>query len=178
MKKIIAKLIKTGEDKYHIESKEFDGVHLACYPHDITKQKLSLENCKAIEKGYDLDELVNNSKYSEEDYIKGFLKAIEILGDKKYTKEDMLNAYHIGTNDGAEYESFVESGAFDDFDELEKYEKQREHEFQNWLKRKEWDVFIVFACGKENGCNEDNCEDCQIEPSLDKNDCLQLTQLK
>lgn len=188
---MIAKLIKTGKDKYHIESDEFDGIHLACYPYDITKQKLSLENCQTIEKGYDLDELSDNeSTYhisrSTPDwelhklgFIRGFKKAIKILGDKQYTKEDMLNAYSHGTNDGVEYESFTESGAFDDFDELEKYEKEQEHEFQNWLERKEWDVFIVMACGKENGCDEDgNCEGCQIEPSLDENGCLQLTQLK
>lgn len=189
---MIAKLIKTGEDKYHIESKEFDGAHLACYPHDITKQKLSLKNCQAIEKGYDLDELIDevlptldddeSSEYEIEanlnkryGFIKGFKKALEILGDKKHTKEDMLNAYEQGINNGID---IFEFGELNSLGNTEKYSKQLEFDFENSLERKEWDVFIVIACGKPNGCDADNCEDCQIEPSLDENGCLQLTQLK
>lgn len=57
-------LIKTDNDKYHIETQDFDGLHLSCYPHDITKQRLSLKNCRAIEQGYDLNKLV------EEEYKK------------------------------------------------------------------------------------------------------------
>lgn len=95
---MIAKLIKTNDREYHLETKEFDGIHLSCYPHDITKQKLSLRNCQEIAEG---------------------------------NKE---------TN--------------------------------------EWGVFIIMACGKTNGCDETNCDNCQIEPSLDDNGCLKLTQLR
>ena len=75
---------------------------------DGCNNKLSIKNCEAIANGYDLDELIKeeftpSSKnkygldnwsnemiyYSKESFIKGFLKALSILGDKKFTKEDM-----------------------------------------------------------------------------------------
>lgn len=64
--------------------------------------KLSLSNCQAIEHGYgyDLDELailctkeedtiVGNQKMAI-GFIKGFQKALEILGDKKFSEEDVI----------------------------------------------------------------------------------------
>jgi hypothetical protein len=45
-----AKLIKTDKG-YRLDTGSFDGIHLACYPHDVTKQRLSLKNCQAIENG-------------------------------------------------------------------------------------------------------------------------------
>ena len=67
--------------------------------------KLSPKNCQAIERGYDLDELV--VKVGKEFYVggnydfengvkKGFLKAIELLGDKKFNEEDIAVAYDRG----------------------------------------------------------------------------------
>lgn len=68
--------------------------------------KLSSKNCQAIELGYDLDELVSNHSNErwknsdspshfnqsacEKDFKSGFQKALEILSDKKYTEDDML----------------------------------------------------------------------------------------
>lgn len=97
-----AKLIKT-ESGYYIDTGKLDGIHLACYPHSIDKQKLSLKNCQAIERGYDLDELAyEHIGCSEESYMlsdhwkhnsfkAGFQKALEILGDKKFTEEDVIS---------------------------------------------------------------------------------------
>jgi hypothetical protein len=54
-----ARLIKT-DDKYFIRTEQpLNGLDLACYPHSIDKQKLSLINCKEIESGHDLEELVD-----------------------------------------------------------------------------------------------------------------------
>jgi hypothetical protein len=64
--------------------------------------KLSLKNCEAIANDYDLDELailctkeedtiVGNQKMAI-GFIKGFQKALEILGDKKFSEEDMKKA--------------------------------------------------------------------------------------
>ena len=73
---------------------------------------LSLKNCQAIERGYDLDELKTQyiqeqlSKFDKESYeryfpfaedeanilIDGFQKALEILGDKKFTNNQMVSA--------------------------------------------------------------------------------------
>ena len=73
------------------------------------RYKLSIKNCQAIERGYDLDELAK--KYSENIYYKleadeefsgeplgvlrgfkdGFQKALEILNDKKFSEADVIN---------------------------------------------------------------------------------------
>lgn len=84
--------------------------------HESPYKKLSLKNCEAIANGYDLDDLSRerlstrfdeNSGYHKfvfvEAYKEGFLKAMEILGDKKFTEKEltMLFAYghQIGMND-------------------------------------------------------------------------------
>ena len=79
---------------------------------------LSLKNCEAIENGYDLDELAytdseefvdnfdyndgygnicrfNNSHEVQECYIKGFQKALEILGDKKFSINEVVELCKI-----------------------------------------------------------------------------------
>lgn len=66
-----------------------------------TFSKLSLKNCQAIERGYDLDELVENHTLEvhnasngfgiERGIVYGFQKAVELMGDKKFTEEDVLN---------------------------------------------------------------------------------------
>ena len=72
---------------------------------DGFKHKLSLKNCQAIERGYDLDELADDfsRKFPNDSepiryasFIIGFQKALEILGDKKFSEEDMKKAYLIG----------------------------------------------------------------------------------
>ena len=68
--------------------------------------KLSLKNCESIENGYDLDELSKKEtrKFIGHDvpenimlfishnkmFQKGFQKALEILGDKKFSEDDVL----------------------------------------------------------------------------------------
>lgn len=64
------------------------------------RYKLSIKNCQAIERGYDLDELaysnVPNGTY-ETSYIdlgldiykEGFQKAIELMGDKKFSEDEL-----------------------------------------------------------------------------------------
>ena len=77
--------------------------HTVNYEHS-----LSLKNCQAIENGYDLDEMSKEEtrKFLGHDvpenimlfiahskmFQVGFQKAIEILGDKKFTIEDMITA--------------------------------------------------------------------------------------
>ena len=65
-------------------------------------KKLSIKNCEAIERGYDVFELAYDS--SKEFLIEsthspsftfgyelGFQKALEILGDKKFSEEDVIS---------------------------------------------------------------------------------------
>ena len=67
--------------------------------------KLSIKNCEAIENGYDVFKLAYDS--SKEfliesthspsftfGYEQGFQKALEILGDKKFTLEEMMNCWN------------------------------------------------------------------------------------
>ena len=52
--------------------------------------KLSLKNCQAIELGYDLDELIKEQyPIDEPSFKRGFKLALEILGDKKFSEEDV-----------------------------------------------------------------------------------------
>ena len=81
-----------------------------------SKNRLSFKNCEAIELGYDLDELVT-SELNKLPYTKhlddgqyndgqiagfelgaywAFQKALEILGDKKFSEEDLDKAFELG----------------------------------------------------------------------------------
>lgn len=74
----------------------------------ITLQKLSLSNCQAIENAYDLDELVEKElpyKVTRTDFateecrkiwIDGFQKAVELMGDKKFSEGDLDKAFELG----------------------------------------------------------------------------------
>ena len=121
---------------------EIDG-----HPLKSINQALSLKNCEAIENGYDLDEI---RKLADEDFecelgdgpttnesinsmIKksnangaewGFKKALGILGDKKFSENDLREAI-----------SQTRKGML--------YNKQYEDEHIQSLQQTEWDVEIV-----------------------------------
>ena len=70
------------------------------HPLKSITNKLSLKNCQAIERGYDLDELADEYYMEFENKIENpalfyryfkliFPKALEILGDKKFSEKDM-----------------------------------------------------------------------------------------
>lgn len=99
-----AKLIKTDLGyKLHVVGHELMGISQACYPWDITKMKLSINNCQDIERGYSLDELAKiECKHSswkdlnhlvERGFKIGFQKQSEI---KKFDDDDMLKAFFLG----------------------------------------------------------------------------------
>jgi len=80
--------------------------------------KLSLKNCEAIKNGYDLDELANfyststlfvkkneiptekqiedAEHISEIAFKAGFQKALELMGDKKFSENDMFRMFTYG----------------------------------------------------------------------------------
>ena len=132
-----AKLIKDKDGSFHL-SHVPSGWWIGDTDHEKVKQhkgeqilsKLSLKNCQAIELGYDLDELIDkycrgNSKI-EDDFIKeGFQKILEILGDKKFSEDDMKEAYSRG---------FLQQG-IKSFNSL----------IQS-LQQTEWEVEIVEQC--------------------------------
>ena len=95
------KLVKTGND-YILYSK--DKTVLGITSGTMEGRMLSLKNCQAIERGYDLDELADehcNKLYHEGNinweryrvhFKLGFQKAIEILGGKKFDELDITSA--------------------------------------------------------------------------------------
>lgn len=109
-----AKLIKVLEH-YHL----YDGdkaIATTIVGNPMLLPNLSLKNCQAIERGYDLDELVKSKypnfynedyeydveaemlrdEYKSRGFKEGFQKAVEILGDKKFSEENMLKAFITG----------------------------------------------------------------------------------
>lgn len=130
--------------------------------------KLSLKNCQAIERGYDLDELVidyigePDKKHwhfvDHNDFVAfkdGFEKALELIGDKKFSEEDMRMAFFHVQNEPT-FNEFIQS-----------------------LKQKEWDVEIVMEpCYYDDslgGFSTSYKEGMPTEqPKLDENGCLIL----
>jgi len=77
---------------------------------DGNMKKLSLRNCENIKYGYDLDELVeDNFKglrdcISDSDMAEFYINLVkttitEILGDKKFSEEDIIQAHYQGVTD-------------------------------------------------------------------------------
>ena len=95
------KLVKTGEE-YILYSK--DNSVLGITSGTIEGRKLSLHNCQAIERGYDLDELAKESSESqylfsdlpcyETGFIRGFQKALEVNADKRFTLKKMVECWN------------------------------------------------------------------------------------
>jgi hypothetical protein len=123
-----AKLIKSIQEmfvQYHLKNENGHTIATTLFPipteveyaansRGITLQRLSYDNCQAIERGYDLDELaktifpdkifttdeehetpVDGSPY-QWGFKVGFQKALELMGDKKFSETQMREAYNRG----------------------------------------------------------------------------------
>ena len=150
--------------------------------------KLSLKNCESIANGYDLDELareacditdplrLDSQKYKQDPYFKigfnkGFQKALEILGDNKFSEDDMRKAINWSWRKTDREEHILITD---------------EKDFIQSLQQTEWDVEIEMEkCGYCEGCNKVGMLHCAhadscgypIEterPKLDANGCLIL----
>ena len=152
--------------------------------------KLSLKNCQAIENGYDLDELaeseygtvIESVRGSKEYDIEadrksgfktGFKKALEILGDKKFSEEDISKAIDFGVH--------VEAGNIDI--DYKRYDT-KENQFIQSLQQTEFDVEILMGTNyRDIDCvNEGNLVASKIvkdneAPMLDKEGCLILKRI-
>ena len=105
-----AKLIKNTDGYYLDTGNPSDGLHLACYPWSIDKQKLSKENCDEIFGVVDVEKLAevrypNEVGYAVSDsnfrigelqdaYQDGFNKAMKLNKDKVFTLEDIMNCWN------------------------------------------------------------------------------------
>ena len=110
--------------------------------------KLSLKNCQAIERGYDLDELAHHnslsytwlefnerdktliSKYGIEAFKAGFQKCLELMGDKKFSEEDVRRSFSAGLSIGYGRQFEIENRLL----EIDYYMQS--------LQQTEWDVEI------------------------------------
>lgn len=151
---------------------EIDG-----HPLKAINNQLSLKNCKAIKNGYDLDELIKDeSSFMSDDtplinkieveisFMRGFQKALSIIGGKKFSEEDMvefamsmISQYQFGNTNihnrellkeslpqQTEWDVIVEMEVVSDFDSRAEIDGQ------------------VFSTNKK------------VVPKLDANDCLIL----
>lgn len=78
--------------------------------------------------------------YVIRDYTIGYNQALEDNKEKKYTEEDMINAFREGTNAGALHErlSNYDNG---DYEKAEQYSEQYEESFiQSLQPKKEWEI--------------------------------------
>jgi hypothetical protein len=86
--------------------------------------KLSLENCLAIERGYDLDKLVGleflkfdqevrvvHRRQLQESLTNMVLKALELTGNKKFSEEDIVNAFEAGRHRGHDNVNYSDTGS-------------------------------------------------------------------
>jgi hypothetical protein len=162
-----AKLIKTSNGIYDL----FEGTRFISTTDspDGTANKLSLKNCQAIELGYDLEELADEfaktkSSHStfqnthKRDFREGFQKALELMGDKKYSEENIKKMMK-----SASYGWFEA-----DFDK-----------HLATLQQTEWDVEIIEECLDKDYDGVDRKGDCITtgKPKLDAEGCLILKRI-
>jgi hypothetical protein len=162
-----AKLIKTSNGIYDL----FEGTRFISTTDspDGTANKLSLKNCQAIELGYDLEELADEfaktkSSHStfqnthKRDFREGFQKALELMGDKKYSEEDIKKMMK-----SASYGWFEA-----DFDK-----------HLATLQQTEWSVEIIEECLDKDYDGVDRKGDCITtgKPKLDAEGCLILKRI-
>lgn len=128
------KLIKRGEGDYKLFVNDTPYAQSKKSPY----KKLSIQNCQAIENGYDLDELAKDCEITptyahEQGFITGFQKALEILGYKKYTEIDLDKGIEWGITSGRagdvtsyDIDNFIQSLQQTEWDveiEMEQYVK-------------------------------------------------------
>lgn len=125
---------------------------------------LSTKNCQAIENGYDLDELVKE-RFGEafwhdgDKYLKeGFKKALELLGDKKFSEDDVLNLIKR-SREKKPY----------NFDGKSTEYKFSEDELIHSLQQTEWDVEVEM-----DAITTDDIYSIIGKPKFDSDGCLIL----
>jgi hypothetical protein len=150
-----------------------DNVEIAIYSNQRQERplySLSKKNCEVIFNGYDLDELVeDNFKglrdcISDSDIAEFYISLVkttvtEILGDKKFSEEDMRKAYGIG---------FSQHGLKSFYSHIQS------------LQQTEWDVEIVTEPMNLDEIREQGkgfLNSNTNKPKLDENGCIVLRKL-
>ena len=175
--------------------KDSDGYWLDISNDVITKRpltdfgQLSIKNCEAIERGYDVFELAYDS--SKEfliesthspsftfGYEQGFQKALEIRSDKKFSEDDVRKTFVDAFQKCYEV---ISSGKFDDITSaIEWLTQTNADNYIQSLQKTEWGVEICCYIG--NGDKEsDSFKDTFVTntgiPKLDSDGCLILRRI-
>jgi hypothetical protein len=167
---------------YKIE--DVDQLNTIASSFDNPKGKLSLKNCQAIELGYDLNELAMGYDLYEKinfvgqmrAYKEGFQKALEILGDKKFSEEDVIKAIEIARNGSMQEQH---NGYGRPTESRFVLDNLPSDEIIQSLQQTEWDVEIEMECLDPN-CDGINKKGVCIhgdKPKLDSNGYLILKKL-
>jgi hypothetical protein len=161
------KLIKTDVN-YILEDNK--GVVIASTSLKKEGLSLSLKNCQAVELGYDLGELADEHAHktcedmyeqksltgaewgweTASDFKKGFQKALELISDKKFSEEQLREAFFHVQNEPT-FDVFKQS-----------------------LQQTEWDIEIETVPALSNNGNVYYGD----IPKLDENNCLILKKYK
>ena len=162
------KLIKTG-DQFLLRNKEDEVI--AITSGTMEGRMLSLKNCQAIENGYDLDELAlsyvsdhltkGTDEYhnSQVDFKEGFQKALEILGDKKFSEDDMIK---FGEYSRSDFDGLLRTkDLFNEYQSLQQTEWDVQIEMEQYVKYVPKSLATVYPTGG-------------VRPKLDSNGCLIL----
>ena len=163
-------LIKRGEGDYRLFVNDTPFGQSKESPYN----KLSIKNCEVIANGYDLDELANRAfdnmgyhstvtpheeKQFKLGYRVAFREVLELLGDKKFSEEDMRRALSAGLSIGYGRQFEIENKQV----EIDSYIKS--------LQQTEFDVVIEM---EYQGFEEDGKIREVYLPKLDAEGCLVL----
>jgi hypothetical protein len=148
----------------------YDGGCIAT-TNESTYQKLSKVNCDKLYISNIVYLAERESKYSEEDYIEGFIKSTELNKDKLFTFEDMYDAVMLGVA----YEDCGIQG-------VNSYNELKDLAIKRASRSKGIEVNIEMECpqcqdyGYISECRN-NCNQKFLQPKLDNNGCLILNKL-
>jgi hypothetical protein len=176
-----AKLIKGKNGHYFLETQPYTLSSLQ--RHTITANtfdkpkghilQLSLKNCQAIERGYDLYELAKNIKTEDgfehkQSFIAGFQKALEFMDDKKFSEKDLLKSLHKLAD------SFIKGYPYH-----QDLDFQEGNQIIQSLQQTEWDVEIIEECLDKDCDGLNRKGECITtgKPKLDSEGCLILRLL-
>jgi len=144
-------------------------------------KKLSVKNCDeifgvieveklAFEHSNDLGGRCSNRAYKS--FKEGFNKAMELMEGKKYSEEDIRDAFSEGVENGF-YRHRNGHKYVDDYIKSLQQPTEIEVEIEMVCPHPS----DTYRCGLEFGCDEDGCNNPNQIPYLDKNGCLILRKI-
>ena len=177
-----AKLVKK-DDHYFLEVEPYKWKPLNEFPAIIANTfdkpkgdilQLSLKNCQAIERGYDLDELKRQASssqtaarmfFSNTEFIRGwemgFQKSLKLMGDKKFSEDDIHHAIDISVQWALRTKGVGET-----------YQEMSQRILKS-IQQTEWEVEVEVT-GIDCGINDEGQRLINVEPKLDADGCLIL----